>query len=281
MEELAMFKHVKNLKPDTEEQIPLSNCIFLPVDSRPESPLIADKATEHLGLKRDFTLIELLVVIAIIGILASMLLPALSKARQQARASQCSSNLRQIIFAAALYSDDYEDYIPQYFAGTDSSKSSLFWVPRLLPYTTGNYKPWLCPDSPAIHYTADYIKLNGISSAMNIGINAYNWGGRNGSAWAFAWPYVKMNQIRHPSYVIYAGDGVGKSSTYYPTPNTNVFCYTSALVGTGGAAWYPRHNQNINFVFPDGHQQAHHSAEVSYWVNKVYSTEKRRFLVLY
>ena len=100
--------------------------------------------------RHGFTLIELLVVIGIIAILASLLMPALARAKQKANGIKCLSNIRQVGMAATMYAGDHENELPPRFPRPTSwivSMQKYYVDPKLLAcpsdsfvFTTGNHE---------------------------------------------------------------------------------------------------------------------------------------------
>ena len=87
------------------------------------------RSRRNRGKRRNFTIMELLIVISIIAVLAAMLLPALNKARDRARAAQCLSQLKQNTFDIISYADDYSGYAPicTKLDGYNYSWARLLW----------------------------------------------------------------------------------------------------------------------------------------------------------
>jgi len=201
--------------------------------------------------EKNFTLIELLVVISVIAILAGLLLPALSQAREKARQIQCMNNERELTRIIQSYSDENNDYmLPTYayFVGEYAQYwSDFFYQKKLYRFDAGSspwpdYKKqfWHCPSAP--NYTAaDHLYVSGCFT--DYGINAHTNGFFPAATDVGCWK--RVNLLRYPSQRAFVIETV-----FYPM--SGIYSDRSDQY----LGYSMRHTKRVNMTFHDGHADA-------------------------
>ncbi len=182
--------------------------------------------------RRAFTLIELLVVIAIIGILASMLLPTLGRAKEKARSIQCVNNVRQLGLAMQMFGDDNNERLPL-------ARGSVAW-------TNTSPEPW--PRPMLTYYTTtNVLTCPALSRKYRESPFNYFMGARAAFIEAGFQPAsLDLRRMQFPTQYILSGDANYPFDAWDADP---VNYRQDTLFGLAS----PIHNARVNILFGDLH----------------------------
>lgn len=219
--------------------------------------------------QKGFTLIELLVVIAIIAILAAILFPVFARARENARRSSCSSNLKQLGLAFMQYTQDYDESYPGYYNSTTEPAPGGNWVPGvwywpqiLYPYHKSN-QVFVCPSGVGAmsnapvggHYGANLLITTNVAAGV-ASLKQSALSGPAGTYLAADWGNIIMHPAYAPGpdYTNFYLPGSGKLGGMPASPDISSVYQGDYQNG--------RHLEGINIAFADGHVKWQRSEKV-------------------
>ncbi len=236
-----------------------------------------------------FTLIELLVVIAIIAILAAMLMPALSQARERANAISCVGNLKQLGLASTMYQSDNGGWVLPYRsmggmaedAHPGVRNSARVWYRPLVMMLTGS-NTWEVNSPPILICKTDTRQIYQGANTYPISNYSYNLrlgNASDGTKWAENYEGTKASQIKNPGRIAAFADGECVTGNVTSQVNNNQCGWdyrnvsTAAPFGGGPYGIALRHNNRVNLGFIDGRAETKTRQEIKkmnviWWHNK-------------